>query len=145
MELSRQTNGECALRQPKIQMNGIALIIAVLMSLLSSSAWAAEQVCPALSSDHYCFRSGTFDKKDERDRQWYSKHLRAMNQPSMWCGNEPDTEYRFTWLRTFHHPVVVRVTNTGNVTRIEAVELNGAGGYSPGKELRRISRPLTGC
>lgn len=120
-------------------------IMAAVICLLSSSAGvgAGVEVCPLSSSDDYYFRPGTFAKKDDFIREWYSQQLRAMNEPSMWCGSTADTEYRFTWLRTFHHPVAVRVTSNNNVARIEAVELDGAGGYDPGKELRRVSRPMS--
>ncbi len=124
-------------------MKSIILTLFLVLSILSAAAKAEVVGCPARSSDDYYFRPDTFGMKDDFIRQWYSEQLRAMNEPSMWCGTTAGTEYRFTWLRTFHHPVVVRVTNKGNVARVEAVELDGAGGYEPGKELRRVSRPMT--
>ena len=127
--------------QPTVSYMKIS--IAIIAVLLSASAEASELDCPARASADYYFLSGTFEPKDDGLREWYSKHLRAMNEPSMRCGVAADTEYRFTWLRNFHHPVAVRVTNKDNIARIDAVELDGAGGYMPGKELRRVSRRLT--
>lgn len=126
-------------------MKSTVRIIAAVISLLSISAAVSAEVeaCPSSSSDDYYFRPGTFERKDDFVRRWYSQQLRAMNEPSMWCGSTADTEYRFTWLRTFHHPIAVRVTSNNNVARIEAVELDGTGGYDPGKELRRVLRPMS--
>lgn len=115
---------------------------ALVVGMLGASAGAEPLACPAQSSENYYFRPGTFERDDGFLRQWYSSQLRAMKEPSMWCGKGEESEYRFTWLRTFNHPVVVRVTVKDNIARIEAVELDGASGYEPGKELRRISRPL---
>jgi hypothetical protein len=39
---------------------------------------------------------------------WYSNHLRAMSEPILKPAQGTRT-YRFTWLRTFHHPVAVRI------------------------------------
>ena len=64
-----------------------------------------------------------------------------MREPSLQCGAKAPT-YRFTWLRTFHHPLVVRVTRDGGAIRVVAIELDGAGGYGPGKILRHITRSV---
>ena len=41
--------------------------------------------------------------------------------------------YRFTWLRTFHHPVAVRLEKQNNSIRLFTKVCNGAGGYEPGQ------------
>src|SRR5215471_17992706 len=50
-------------------------------------------------------------KLDDFKVQWYSKFLNAMHEPSLW--EMPKTQktktYRFLWLRSFHHPVSVRL------------------------------------
>ncbi len=77
-------------------------------------------------------------------RRWYSNHLRAMSEPALSCGSGGNQDvYRFTWLRTFHHPIAVRVTHSDGGTVLEAVELGGAGGYEPGKVIRQIRKPLS--
>ncbi|ALN56216.1 hypothetical protein GLE_0858 [Lysobacter enzymogenes] len=76
---------------------------------------------------------------DAHSRRWYSRHLAAAAEPSLSCGGSA-RGYRFTWLRSFHHPVIVRVSAQAGV---EAVELDGAGGYEPGAVLRRSRAPLT--
>ena len=68
-----------------------------------------------------------FDE-DAFRREWYTKHLRAMAEPSLSCGESPSESYRFLWLRTFGRPIAVgsrRVDQT-----LTAVELMGAGGTS---------------
>ncbi len=41
--------------------------------------------------------------------------------------------YRFTWLRTFHHPVSVRLEKQNNTIRLFSKVCNGAGGYEAGQ------------
>jgi hypothetical protein len=121
------------------------LSLLLLASGTASAAAADRGQCPASSSDEYYFPAATFADESGRDdafvRGWFSEQLRAMAEPSLSCG-APGRVYRFTWLRSFHHPVVVRVTDFGNRGRLDAVELDGAGGYEPGSPLRRKSYVL---
>src|SRR5262245_8575536 len=82
-----------------------------------------------------------FDE-DAFHRTWYSTHLRAMAEPSLSCGDSSGESYRFLWLRTFGRPIAVRV-ETGKPSTLTAVELDGAGGYQPGKISRRVQRQLS--
>ncbi len=76
--------------------------------------------------------------------EWFSKHLRAMNEAPMYYAEDRWSEsYRFLWLRSFHHPVAVRIWKCGSERFIAAKELSGAGGYEPGKLIRNYSRRLT--
>ena len=69
---------------------------------------------------------------------WYGKHLKAMGEKSLLDVSGKNTEvYRFLWLRTFHHPVFVRVERGQAKTKLFTKELDGAGGYEPGKVLRK--------
>ena len=120
-------------------MTTFSVQLIVAFALLSSSAIAAppdRSTCPSISSANYYFAEKSFGEKDRFVRGWYSKHLRAMREPSLSCGTTAHV-YRFTWLRTFHHPVAVRITANDSGASLVAVELNGAGGYEPGTELRR--------
>lgn len=104
--------------------------------------------CPAAPEVRY-FPVGVFSDHrwkgaDLFVRQWYSKHLAAMKEPSLSCGALEDTEtYRFLWLRSFHNPVAVRAFRRGDDYRLEAVILNGAGGYEPGRVSRRVTKELS--
>ena len=78
---------------------------------------------------------------------WYSKHLTAMLEPSLWDASRHDSAaevYRFLWLRAFHHPISVRLTvrkdGTGLLT---SKETDGKGGYEPGKLIRNITATLS--
>jgi hypothetical protein len=67
---------------------------------------------------------------------WYSSQLRAMKEPSLSASptSEQATTYRFTWLRTFHHPLVARFVLNGSGSGTLYVKMaDGAGGYNPGK------------
>jgi hypothetical protein len=78
---------------------------------------------------------------------WYSKHLTAMREPSLWDVSGQDSAmevYRFLWLRSFHHPISVRLTvrhdGTGLLT---SKETDGKGGYDPGKLIRNVTATLS--
>ncbi|MGH8027727.1 MAG: hypothetical protein ACREO0_13480, partial [Pseudoxanthomonas sp.] len=75
-------------------------------------------------------------RSDESQNNWYSSQLGAMDEPVLKAGAGARA-YRFTWLRTFHHPIAVRITYENSTANLMAVELDGAGGYSPGSVLRR--------
>jgi hypothetical protein len=72
----------------------------------------------------------------------YSKYLHALREPSLWELSKKDPHavvYRFLWLRTFHHPVAIRVVVHPNGSgRINARMTSGRGGYEPGG-IRRYS------
>jgi hypothetical protein len=64
---------------------------------------------------------------------WY-----AENEPAI------HRQIRFTWLRSFSRPVIVRFSQVEDALwTIRATELSGAGGYDPGTISRSISRELT--
>jgi hypothetical protein len=74
----------------------------------------------------------------------YSEHLSAMNEPSLLDSMGKDIEsYRLLWLRTFDHPVAVRVWRSGNEQFLTVKKLSGEGGYEPGKLVLNKSRRLT--
>lgn len=68
--------------------------------------------------------------------RWFSGQLEAMSEPAMKPAAGIRT-YRFTWLRTFNHPVAVRIVIAREHCMLHATELDGAGGYAPGKVYRR--------
>lgn len=80
---------------------------------------------------------------------WYSKHLKAMSEKSLLGISDKNVEtYRFLWLRTFHHPIFVRVERiqhepNANEIVLFSKELDGAGGYEPGKLFNETGRVLT--
>ena len=80
---------------------------------------------------------------DSFRNEWYSKHLKAMDESSLNSMAESDETYRFLWLRTFHHPIAIRVWRKGEERNMVFKELDGAGGYEPGKLIANRTRRLT--
>lgn len=73
---------------------------------------------------------------------WYGGHLAAAGEAPLFRSNE--RKLRFTWLRTFDAPVVIRLdTGADGAVTMAATELSGDGGYEPGSVARRIERRLT--
>ena len=77
---------------------------------------------------------------------WYSGQLRAMQEPSLLTRSKnPSVQsYRFLWLRSFHHPVAVRLEVKPDGTAMLTTKVaSGAGGYAPGHLVTNTSKPLT--
>lgn len=107
---------------------------------------AADPGCAALLPTSVHYPVGALDPADGRAdqfyRQWFSLHLKAMSESPVTC-TEAETEYRLLWLRTFHHPVAVRVSIADDRATLRAIELDGKGGYEPGKVDREVNRSLS--
>jgi len=88
---------------------------------------------PLLLSRHQ--RSATL-----RDLARYQTVLSDFDEPP-WCSAVPDRSvaesYRFLWLRTFHHPVLVRLDFLGDGrAAVVYKETDGAGGYEIGSLVK---------
>jgi hypothetical protein len=78
-----------------------------------------------------------------RMMEWYSKHLGAMDEAPLYARDNAEQEtYRFLWLRSFHHPVAIRIWKSGTDHFISVKELSGAGGYEPGNLILAEQRRL---
>jgi hypothetical protein len=78
----------------------------------------------------------------ELGANWYGGHLRAAGEAPIFENQQPTL--RFTWLRSFHAPVVIRLdTAADGAVLMTATELSGQGGYEPGVVARRVERRLT--
>jgi hypothetical protein len=89
------------------------------------------------------FPSGILGKnadEDEFRNQWYSKHLTALQEPSLLKISKNDAtaeEYRFLYLRTGDHPISVRiVVRPDHTAKLISKETSGKGGYEPGRLTR---------
>lgn len=81
--------------------------------------------------------SGNWKGRDDFINNWYASHLYAMNEQSLISGFDENKEvYRFLWLRSFHHPIFVRVQRKNGKIMLFSKEMNGAGGYKPGESIR---------
>jgi len=96
------------------------------------------------------FPDGAFGRTDagKFSAMWYSKHLYAMGEPSLWDTQVPGAAevYRFLWLRTFDAPIAVRVylSRHDGSAQIEYKILSGQGGYEPGCLVKGRRRQLRG-
>lgn len=133
-----------------MKLAAIGVILAALGAAACRSASGGEQskAPPAPGGQVEFFEAGLFDPGhgdlDRFTRSWYSTHLAAMAEPSLLPSVSADTEiYRFLWLRSFHHPVAVRITRRGEAISLHGVQLDGAGGYEPGKITQRFEKPVS--
>lgn len=78
---------------------------------------------------------------DDLRREWYSKHLGAMGEPPLPEGSAET--YRFLWLRSFHHPIAVRVVCIEKACELTGLRTDGHGGYEPGSVVERKTRRLS--
>lgn len=106
----------------------------------------------AFAQDVQYFPNLAFDDSQQDNNfvvQWYTKHLKALQEPSLLQHASSHKEaYRFLWLRTFHSPVAVRLNVNADGTSFLTVKVtNGKGGYEPGRltknAVRRLSKEET--
>jgi hypothetical protein len=77
---------------------------------------------------------------------WYAKHLGALKETSLWESSKTKKtqSYRFLWLRTFHHPIAIRVdVNVDGTSLLTTKMTSGAGGYNPGRLIKNDTLTLT--
>lgn len=72
-------------------------------------------------------------------------HLENLNEPCLYnTAITGDTKIlRFTWLRSFHHPISIRLEKTKNKTILIWKEGKGMGGYSPEGLKRKGKKKIT--
>ena len=83
---------------------------------------------------------------NELFNDWSARQLTALHEPSLLTQSKnPSVQsYRFLWLRTFHHPVAVRLEVKPDGTAILITKVtSGAGGYAPGHLITNTSKSLT--
>lgn len=74
---------------------------------------------------------------------WYSKFLWACEEPVLAPLDSAIFEsYRFLWLRTMHHPVVIRAEQKGTALILAVKVLDGLGGFDPGESFVGLQREL---
>jgi hypothetical protein len=105
--------------------------------------------CLSVGAQSHYFPKGAFSSDTPEDRfvsNWYSKDLTALKEPSLFALRKTQSHdsYRFVWLRTFHHPVAIRVDLTADGTGTLTTKIaSGAGGYQPGVLTVNKTRQLT--
>src|SRR6267378_1261594 len=95
------------------------------------------------------FPSGALGETPQLDKgtsRWYSSQLHALHEPSLWelSRSEDGQTYRFLWLRTWNHPMSVRLDIKADGTgRLFTKVSSGTGGDDPGKLILDQTRELT--
>lgn len=119
--------------------------------LVDSEAYAERPFFPPEEPDVAELLRAARAAFERHRRGWYSPHQEAAGEPSLVeaARDDPRREaYRFSWLRSFHAPVFVRVEMSRDGTAVViATVLTGAGGYQPGEirtsAVTKLSRRRT--
>ena len=85
-------------------------------------------------------------KLDAAKAKWYSEQLTALQEPSLFEAKQDSTvqSYRFLWLRSFHHPVAIRVLIYADGSGVVVTKMaDGSGGNKPGKLILNKTEPLS--
>lgn len=67
---------------------------------------------------------------------YQSEKLFELEEPIIFNEKYRKECYRFTWLRSFHNPVVIRIEKVDTFVYIVLKVANGAGGYQTGKVIK---------
>lgn len=122
------------------------LLFAVALLLISFTSPAnpskSRDGCRGAQVSGHYFPSSGKQEPDAIMDEWFAKALAAMKEPSLLCATDVIV-YRFLWLRTFHHPISVRVTDDGKHISMVAIELDGQGGYSFGVQSRHRASEIS--
>ena len=104
--------------------------------------------CPSETAADCYFPKGALQhgnaRSDAFEGQWFGEQLSALHEPSLSCGF-PGVAVRFTWLRTFHHPVSVRVTDGDGEPALVAVAAVAAQDLTPGAAALSLHRQACTC
>lgn len=125
----------------------INLIIAFILLIFSCKQKSSLQVkniytdtlTVPLDSSKLYFPLKTSMEEDNKNaidsflNYWYSEMLFALNEPLLYNLSSEFEIYRFTYLRSFHNPISIRIQKKENQIWLILKKCNGAGGYSPGK------------
>lgn len=117
-------------------MRQTQIIFILLLSILTLSKAQKSNISSGDNKQFYfpveAFRDTSTNGNNDFLNTWFSKHLFAMNEPVIHLDNSQNEIYRFTWLRTFHNPITIRVEKKGEEYFLFWKVCNGAGGYAPG-------------
>ena len=105
----------------------------------------AENVFKKSDSNTMYFPANTFlhdtaNQIDNNRNIWYSKMLYALHEPILYTNQNDSLDiYRFTWLRTFHNPISIRVRKVRNQFILTLKKTEGSGGYEAGDVIKDTS------
>ena len=77
----------------------------------------------------------------KRTAEWLKSQLVGLHEDCLYNNrnNRNSTIYRFTWLRSFHHPIAIRIEKIENKIMLYWKVGKGAGGYEP-KGLKKSGK-----
>jgi hypothetical protein len=108
--------------------------------------YALAMVVSATCTQIQYFPKGSLDlRADGLKSQWYSRQLCSLEEPSLFSLKKDSTResYRFLWLRTFNHPIAIRLDLHPDGTGVITTKAGGgAGGYAPGDLIENRSLTL---
>ena len=81
----------------------------------------------------------------EFEQEWFARNLRAAREAPLYDPSHRPTDnrvIRFTWLGSFHPPIVVRLIEGRHGWHMVGKRLSGRGGYDPGTIGEIVDRPL---
>lgn len=76
---------------------------------------------------------------DKFSNTWYSKMLFALHEPTLFNNQDTTEAFRFTWLRTFHKPLSIRINKIRGKCVLTLKIAEGSGGYEAGKLIKDTS------
>jgi hypothetical protein len=74
---------------------------------------------------------------------WYSKALKAMDEGPLCSRSNEEESYRFLWLRSFDHPIAIRVQRFGSNRLVVVKELERSRSDEVAGNLKTFSFPLS--
>ena len=86
------------------------------------------------------------DAQDDKSKlESYSKFLTALREPSLWQSSKTQKveSYRFLWLRSFHHPISVRLDAQPDGTALLTTKITSGNGGHPGHLIENRTQKLT--
>jgi len=89
------------------------------------------------------FPDGRLSERENLDffvQSWYGKHLASMKEPALIKSDAQ--QYRFTWLPTFHPPMIFRISVEDESYVLYVKRTDGAGGYDPGRIIDNIKHQI---
>jgi hypothetical protein len=116
--------------------------------LLVIACWLVVSAFPLIAQETYFPKNALSDDSwgDQFKAKWYSQELNVLEEPSLLerAKNPSFESYRFLWLRSFNHPVAIRLDMRADGIGVLTTKVaSGAGGFRPGHIIENTSRPLT--
>ncbi len=117
------------------------------MKAILSLVWSFALLGQATSAPY--FPAGNFDDSEQLSKNredWYSRELRNLGEPSLLenSTNKSAQVYRFLWLRSFRHPVAIRLDILPDgMGLLTAKMASGADGHEETKLVLNDEQQLT--